>query len=203
MARKLISICVSHYRRSAVRWAGGYLYLFPNAVKALNQAVAESGLAAELVVADWPYVSQENHLRLWLWAESRIPVRIVEMDRAFTLGAGRNAAAKAAQSDLLYFMDADMLTPPEVLTRGVEVVAAGKGYFPICRRFRDASHTEWAWTTGHGNSVVSREHWRQAGGFSEAPGRCGEDTMFGQWFKARKIYVREEVRRYIHQWHPK
>jgi len=216
---ELLSICVGHYKRSAVPHAGSLLPIFPRCVQSLCPALAAVHQTAELVVAtstaaagpngvdlrshgEPPTIDAATEPAAWLLAVATIPVRVIECPRPFSRGRARNLAANASQGDWLMFLDADMIVPPELIRRGCELLRAGKAFFPMYRRFIDPDHDEWSWGTGTGNSFVLREHYLAAGGFPAPESWGGEDTTFWDWFKVHRLSVRERVPTFCHQWHP-
>lgn len=197
----MLSILVNHWNRSyTVDPDGSLRPLFRRAFGALFRAVRATKTHAELVVVDWPdQDSPRLGLGPWLRSTPILPVTVVRGRGTFSRGAGRNQAAAHSDGDVLYFMDADMLTPPAVLRRGLRVVAQGQAFFPLyMRELRDGTYKA---GNGTGNAVVSREHFLASGGFPAAPEWGGEDTAFARWFNARGLCVREMVPGFIHQRH--
>jgi len=186
-----LSICIGHYRRTAVPWSGGILPIFPRCAGSLTAAVAAGAIEAELVVADWPSDPAQS-LRPWL-RQLGMPTRIISGTGTFGRGTARNLAARAAHSNWLFFCDADMLVPPAILRRGCEILRERKAFFPGYWRQTGPDATRLSFGRGHGNAFVLREHYQQAGGFAEQRTWGGEDTTFASWFAERNLLVREYV----------
>lgn len=189
-----LTICVAHNHRS---YMDDGLVIFPKCVCALNEAICGLDIPVELVVCDF------GGLGGWIYDVAEMPVRILECDLPFSVGMGRNIAAMQGRGNALYFCDTDMLTPTEVIQAGLAAVRSGKALFPLYKRYAGRNCKEWAWGSGHGNSIVSREHYYQSGMFPVRNTYGGEDTQFANWFEARNLMVREKFENYYHLWHPK
>jgi len=126
----------------------------------------------------------------------------------FSKGRGCNAAALAAQSDSLFFCDADMLVPAEVLKRGVDYLAAGKVWFPgYLAEHGVGGGLHPPQSPGTGNAFMTREQWRA--------NKWPEKTTWGnfdrplstrienQGLSAEVVRERKIVDGFVHQWHPK
>ena len=205
----LLSICIVHCARSVLTWQKHKLELFPRCIRSIGQASIESGVKAEIVIADWPQVKHEAPLAGWILDASVLPVRVLPMAGEFSKGRGCNAAALAAQSDLLFFCDADMIVPAEVLRCGVEYIAAGKIWFPgylaeqgVGGSFKPPK------TPGTGNAFMSREHWLKHGKWPEKTDWGNFDRPVSTRIENLGLSVeivreRRIVPGFTHQWHPK
>jgi hypothetical protein len=199
--RPELSICVTVKNRSLVYAAGRVLALFPNCVGSIIASVPRE-LSCELVVADW----QSDDWPLVEWMPEVVgtnPTTIVTMSGEFSRGRGRNAAAQAANSDQLFFLDADCLISEFLLQRTAEVLASGSAYFPILYSYSDPQHlTGWWRHKGFGNCMISRDAFELAGRFPEYDYWGREDVDFFDSVAAIQEIVREEIEGFYHQWHP-
>ena len=195
-----LSVCINHKNRSFYEMAGSFVPLFRKSFDYLMHALAELDLPVEVVIADWP---DERSVRLGLGSWVEHPrVKVVPCCGVFTRGEGRQIAAREASGDALYFMDANMLTPVALLSRGLQVVADGKAFFPLYvrqSRFRSAQYVD---GIGTGNCIVSREMHKRSSGYPAKQTWGGEDTKYWRWYVDRDLSVREKVPGFIHQWHP-
>src|SRR4051794_22976017 len=106
-----LSICVTVKNRSRVRVADHELRLFPDCIESIARATSRQ-TPVELVVADWE--SDDWPLNEWLpQAIADTPTRLISMTGTFSRGRGLNAAARASDGALLFFLDADMLVSPQ------------------------------------------------------------------------------------------
>ena len=192
----MLSVCINHRNRSFCEVDGGLVPVFRRAYDALVSALDAAGEPAEIVIADWP---GDVRLGLGSWCNNPC-VRRIHCDGQFTRGGGRNSAAAHANGDVLFFMDADMLLVPQVIVRGLEIVRAGQAFFPFYKRL-NRQGVPAIDGIGHGNAMVSAEHFRQSGGFPVKQLWGGEDTTFARWFDQRGLMVREYIDGFYHLWH--
>jgi glycosyltransferase involved in cell wall biosynthesis len=200
-SRPDLSICVTVKNRSRVIAEGHELELFPNCVRSIAISIP-ANLNCELVVADWQ--SDDWPLDEWIAeAAGRVPLKMLTLTGDFSRGRGRNAAANAAGSDRLFFLDADCLIGEAILRRGVEVLDNDQSYFPVLYSYSDPQHQGGWWRHGgYGNCVVSRDVFECAGRFPEYCYWGREDVDFFEKVAAVQPVVREEVEGFYHQWHP-
>ena len=203
-----LSICVVHSGRSVLCAGERRIELFPRCVKSLNDAVRESGIDAELIVADWPENAGEAPLRSWLPGEMKFLYSIFDISGAFNKGLGCNAAARAAQSNALFFCDCDMLVPAAVLKNGMEHLARGKAYFPGYLAQNAVGKLLKPYSPGAGNAFMSRVMFDQLGGWPEKTTWGKFDRPVWNWFDkhgltAEPLHEREIVPDFVHLWHPK
>lgn len=196
-----ISICIPVLNRSRVPSSAGLLYLLPKCIDSIRLAVLETGIACEIVIAD--YGSTDWPLQDWLWDRVRpVPAKLVTSDGLFSVGDGKNAAALNSSAPVIFFCDADMIVPPGLLVRGLQITGRGSGYFPLYQRFCGPDHKEAYWGTGHGCCVVLREHWERHPWIPTAGWGSGEDDQFCHFFWINGIEEREQLLDFYHQWHP-
>lgn len=198
-----LSICVTINNRSKVDYQGDFLYLFPNCIDSIVNAISDMP-EVEIVIADW----NSSDWRLNDWIHERLKglkYTIVFQSGAFSRGAGRNVAADNAKSNVLFFLDADMLITHEVITTGLRKVREGIAYFPQCFYFLDKAHSRGFWYTGKGNCMITRDWYLQAGKWPCPPGyrkEHDEDWRFYQLIGDRVTVHSEKQEGLFHQFHP-
>jgi hypothetical protein len=186
-----------------VIFRGRQFKLFPECVKSLIRAARQARLQIEVVIADWPDVPQLAPLSAWLAPTiGPLPYRVLPMDGPFNKGRGLNAAGEAAASDNLFFLDADMIVPGALLTRGLAWLSAGKAWFP------GFTGREGNCPRATGNLFIRREAWRECGRHVAWDNRRGSDWAFAQAILARGLSAeplekRRPVPGFSHIWHPK
>lgn len=207
----MLTICVAHAARSVIALpGGGRLELFPRTVRSLCAAVAETGIRAELLIADWPGYEDLAPLANWLQQEISIPHRVIEHDGAFNKGLALNDLARQAGGPHLFFLDADMLVPAEVLRRGVYWLQRGRAWFPgyLAQARAGSRITNPPKNAAGGNAFMSVNHWRACGGWPEQEHWGGFDRPVWTWLERRGLSAesmadREPVPGFVHLWHPK
>lgn len=195
-----VSVCIPCKDRSRMVHGQVTFYPLPRTVDSLVRAALDARVEAEIVVAD--YGSTDWPPAEWL-AERARPFlgRVVQVDGEFSLGGGKNRAAEASAAPVLFFCEADMTVPAQVLTTGLQLARDGRAYFPCYQRERELGGDLY-WGSGHGNCVVPREVW-EAHPWVEGQGwAVGEDNEYAHHCTQRGIYVREKVADFIHRWHP-
>lgn len=139
----------------------------------------------------------------------------------------RNQAMRLAQpftDDLVFFVDCDMVLPPDFSDRVRTHVQLGQAYFPICYSLYEGAPMEvngdgrphsrstgstangWWRESGRGNCGFHAEDFYELGGWNgERWGaRYGREDDDVYWRAYRTIdVVRERVPGFFHQWHPK
>jgi hypothetical protein len=205
-----LSIIIAHCARSLVIHEGHRIELFPRCIESLNEAKRASGVTAELVVADWPRVADGLPLRRWLLQRSEYPVRLVNMRGPFSKGRGCNTAARLAQCERLFFLDADMLVPAEVISRGAGYLRSGKAWFPGYLHQRGLGSTNFKppKVPGTGCAFMLCHQIRDYGWWPEQTHWGGFDRPVSRWFEAQGLVAepiegRAPVPGFVHQWHPK
>jgi glycosyltransferase involved in cell wall biosynthesis len=200
-SRPALSICVTVKNRSRILVDGRELKLFPNCVQSIVSSVPRD-LPCELVVADWQ--SDDWPLDDWLRAAvGTMPLTVVTLTGEFSRGRGRNAAAAAAKTDWLCFLDADCLIGGRVLQLGSDVLRSEKSFFPILYSYADADRLSGWWRSeGFGNCMLLRDVFEKAGRFPEYAYWGEEDVHFFEHVAAISTVVRQQVEGLYHQWHP-
>jgi protein O-GlcNAc transferase len=199
--RPRLSVCVVLKNRSRRRLDDGtYLELFPNLVRSLRGATLFPS-ELELVVAD--FHSTDWPLSEWLAREAgEIRVKVVPCDGAFSRGRGRNIAARAATSDVLFFCDADMLLPPGLLVDLMERTRNDTAVFPL-NSLLDRNNTIAAFcATGFGNALLTRAAFERTQGWPEYESWGGEDNFFYENCRRVGPTQRPHTPSLMHQWHP-
>lgn len=196
-----VSICVTVKNRSRVVTEYGTLELFPMLVDSLLTALQPG--EAELVVADWG--STDWPLQEWLDQRSAwLPVQLVTIQSAgFSRGLGLNAAAEQATSDLVCFVDADMLIPRDLCTQSVEAVGNGSVFAPICYYYLDHRHKTGFWAEGgYGCCALTKKMLATVGGWPVYHEWGFADTHLMERLALYYPISRPKINRFIHQWHP-
>ena len=202
-----VSICIPC-------WGGRAPDLVENCLISLVNAVAESTLKAELILAD----GSTPGLPVWLpdvCADHGIDLTVVPLEDP-TLGGARNAACSAAKGEVLAVYDSDMLVSTESLTKAVQEAQQGRGRCvqPICYGLPQDGRSDGYWrgtepagthlggTGSCGNAILPRWMYLWSGGWEEIEGWANEDSRYrdkllaGSW----------QISRYrdaglLHQWH--
>ena len=197
----MISICITVKNRSRVRAGSRELLLFPNCVKSIVESVKD-GFACELVVCDWN--SDDWPLDDWLReAAHPLATRIIPANGTFSRGKGLNLAVASAKGKALCFLDSDVLVQPTFFRRGLEVLKAGKAFFPILFSFDGPEHISGYWREhGHGNCMVAQDSHISSGGWPEYISWGKEDKVFFERISSIQRVVREQLAGLYHQWHP-
>ena len=140
---------------------------------------------------------------------------------------GRNQAlalAQPAPDDLVFFVDCDMVLPPDFSERVRRHVFPGQAYFPICyslyqgappeitgdgqpyRRALGSKANGWWRESGRGNCGFVASDFSALGGWDGARwgDRYGREDDDVYWRATNMLeVVRECVPGFFHQWHPK
>jgi len=213
----MLSVLVAHSARSVIRHEGRRIVLFPNTVRSLRHAANRSGVSCELIVADWPEHEPSTRARLGRWLDvvaADLPHRVVSFYGPFNKGLCLNALARGLPADRqhLLFLDADMLVPDELLTRGLAHLAAGRAWFAGYLATRENGTLSPPRTPGCGNVFMTRRQFdallAERGGWPENRTWGRFDQPVADWFEARGWSAeprrdRSIVPGFVHQWHPK
>jgi glycosyltransferase involved in cell wall biosynthesis len=180
---------------------GREVVLFPKCVHSIAEAV-RCDVSSELVVTDWH--SDDWPLNEWLEDAARpVPVQLLSIEGAFSRGRGLNVAAHAAQGEFLLFVDADVVISRQLIEGGMTHLREGKAVFPIVFSFKDPDHRDGWWRDkGFGQVMVTRETYRQSGGWPEYESWGQEDDDFHSKVSEVAPVIREKVEGFCHLWHP-
>lgn len=210
------SILMNLYNRSARQAKYGWngedvtLYLAPSCVTSIGEAFYKSNADCfdwELVILDW--YSTDCDPVLWAdeYMQGKLPIRIIKQEGQFDRGRGRNILAHNSQgSNILFFIDADMMIQPELINRALDVMKDKDIYYPVCRYYLNPYRTLMTGYihTARGNFFITRNAWNRTLGFKEGEGWGKEDTRFYEQVKVKGRFniVSEESPYIFHQWHP-
>jgi glycosyltransferase involved in cell wall biosynthesis len=179
------------------------LPLFENNVRALARLYDRRVDTWELVIADYASDDVPNLQQYLQSIAGTIPVRVLQQPGPFNRGKARNAAARKASHDILFFLDADM----EIRTRRLfddierDLVRGGCALFPICYMYNTPQHTTGSsHAAGFGNCVCTKKMYRNVGGFPEYTTWGREDRHFFMKFRSTRRWYYGEG--FVHQWHP-
>lgn len=126
-------------------------------------------------------------------------VKVVPIEGDFSIGKAKNVAAEHASGDILFFLDADLITPQPVIDKILKLVPLGFVYCPIMwiEQGEDDFESHWA-VHGRGQIAVSRDQWLNHK-WVEWNSYGGDDNMFFEPYKETAIV--DLVDGFIHQWH--
>jgi len=195
----MLSICTTIKNRSRVPSDKGILNLFPNCIKSLAKSLTLD-TDVELVIADWK--SDDWPILDWIEdAIPNIPIHLVTIEAdGFSAGAGRNVAANNSDGDILFFMDADMLVNKEVIDYGILQASQGNVYYPTVRYEIDGG--KHIIHEGGGNLFISKDLYKNSGGWPEYHEHGFEDTDYAAVLKKlANISINDNIS-IFHQWHP-
>ena len=164
MAPPLLSIVVPAHNEEA---------LLGVTLDALNAAIAQSGIATELIVVDDASTDRTRQI-----AQEKGATVVTTTVRQ--IAGARNAGARAAGGELLLFVDADTIVPPHLVRRAVEVMRDGAVGGGASAKF-EADAPRWAhraiafaaWLLRHAGWAAGcflfarRDAFERAGGFDE------------------------------------
>jgi hypothetical protein len=205
----LLSVVVVHSGRSVIEHAGHRISMFPECVASLGVAVQEAKQPAELLVADFPNTMDLAPLRKWLMRKSAIPFRMIPFRVPFNKGLAANKLATLASGSTLFFLDADMIVPAEVIVRGMAYAAAGRCWFPgyWSRRENEGADPK-ANGSGTGNAFFPDDLWRRFGPWPVQEHWGGDEKqvstrVVNAGMSAEALCDRQPVAGFEHIWHPK
>jgi glycosyltransferase involved in cell wall biosynthesis len=185
----------------------------PAALRRLIASLGETAPGpAELVVTDFGAVPFDPGCPAF-------PVRVLHRPGPFNRSAGLNAAAAAAASDTLFFIDADMLVPAGFVAAAAANVGPGRCWFPVCYSFHRNRPREvagdsradrpgvngWWRVEGKGMCGFARADFDRIGRWDERIGISygGEDGDICRRAVAAGLAVlRDKVDGLFHVWHP-
>lgn len=144
-------------------------------------------------------------------------VRFIETSQPISAAAARNRGARAAQSELLFFIDADCVAEPDLIERHVahhsfQRRAVGGSYAPATRSFWTlsdhlASYSEFMPQASpgarpyllSGNMSLNRQLFHELGGFDERfAGAAGEDVELSLRLESARIALFFEPGAVVH-----
>jgi glycosyltransferase involved in cell wall biosynthesis len=190
----------------------------------LRAVVALEPAPAALCVYDWN--STDADLQTALIAAG-CPYKYYKhnYDEPLNRAAARNKAfalAAADPDDIVFFVDCDMVVPPDFVSRIQAAVCPGRAYFPVCYSLyrdrpqsvfgsgpqhspgRSKAHGWWR-HAGRGNCGFVARDFTELGGWATKYGaRYGkeDDDIFTRASKKLTAF-RDEVPGFFHLWHPK
>ena len=200
-----LSIIIGVKDRSRSMCSRRPLTLFPRCMDSIIRAQqALPTIMFEVVIVDWSSTDWPLHEWVYVMCGTFLPIEIVTVNQpGFLRGRARNIGARRANSDMLFFLDADMLLGADGLRTCYEAARQGKAVFPICRTFNDQDHTiVGGWGHSTGNVCLSRETWLKAGQWREWKFWGPEDWYFHDACQKVTTVVRPDTPDIIHQWHP-
>ncbi len=134
----------------------------------------------------------------------RAPARVVATGGRKGAGGARNAGARAAKGEVLFFTDADVVAPPDWIGKAMRVRAekgvrcGGGGYAGPVREvftqqfaheelvWRRRAHKGWVETLVSNNLWCDRAVFLEAGGFPESYKAASSEDMEFSWAVSRK-----------------
>lgn len=193
-----LSVCIPSWGRPE---------LLKPSLQSIIKAVADSGFSAELILAGDGKVPRGIKT---LCTKAKIPLRLVQSEHLS--GAARNAAAEAAEGEVLACLDGDMiLTDSTVIMEGVDAARQGKAYSPICYALTDDNQGYWRGTLPDimdpggrgscGNVAIPRWMYLWSGGWRDGT-ILGPDIDFRNRIAPAWEIVRKYEPTLIHQHHP-
>lgn len=187
-------------------------------------AALEDPYDFELVVADFGSTDKDVKDAM---ASTRFVSRVGVTKGDFNRSVGRNAAAAHTMVDddgILFFVDADMLVPPNFCELIRKSVQPFNGYFPICyslyegkpafvyddepppggdHGWKPRRANGWWRTEGKGNCGFTKKDFLDLGGWDESLGTTYGDEDVNLYSRASKKFTlhRPRVPGLFHQWH--
>lgn len=149
----------------------------------------------EVVIADFNSTDTDFQFLKQL----NLNVKVVTVEGDFSIGKGKNVAAEHASGDILFFLDADLLTPQTVIDKILKLVPLGFVYCPIMwiEQGEDDFESHWA-VHGRGQIAVTRDQWLNHK-WVEWTSYGGDDNMFFEPYKETAIVDLPDG--FVHQWH--
>lgn len=195
-----LSICIVVKDRSKVPYKEGYLYLLPNCIKSISKYHSPEDI--EIVICD--FYSKDWPIEDWIDEyRGEVSVKIIKGNGDFSLGRGRNLAAKEAKNSAILFLDADCLIDHRAIDAGLYYVRNGITCFPFISFTNEEGETEQGNKLNNGAGVcfIVKDVFFSTPGWPEFKSWGGEDDVFYNLIKKRdkKRYNEKGI---IHQWHP-
>jgi len=150
----------------------------------------------EIVIGD--FHSTDTDFK-WI-KQVKTPVKVVEIDGDFSIGRAKNEAAKNASGDILFFLDADLVVPQDVIDKIHTFVPMGYVYSPIMfmQSKEGGANGEWG-ISSFGQIAVTKEQWENHK-WPDWTSYGGDDNYFFHPYKNGK-YIRDQVFGFNHLWH--
>jgi len=170
---------------------------FSNLYSSLQHMLGED---IELVVADFG----SNDIDL-----NRFNIFHVLLELPFNKAKGLNRAAAKSSGDVVFFIDADMIAPPNFDKMILSNVKTGQAYFPTCfslyqdkPRKIDESCGWWR-ETGYGNCGFTAKDFKNIGRWNENFKKWGgeDDDMVVRAYDNLSV-IRDHCDGFFHSWHP-
>lgn len=134
----------------------------------------------------------------------KFPLIVAQNEDPFSVGKGKNSAAEVSKGDILFFLDADCITPQHVIDKILYFVPKGWVYCPIMwleasPYAHEAGKHPAGWgTASHGQIAVTREQWEKHK-WVEWSSYGGDDDLFFEVYK--DIAITDLAMDFVHQWH--
>lgn len=137
-------------------------------------------------------------------------LQVLPLPLPFHKTAALNQLARVASSELLFFLDADMLVPADLDQKIENFVGRKRTYFPICYSLREgrppvvAADNGWWRRTGYGNCGILRTDLERLGGWDLKYRSWGkeDDDLHARCRRHGLAVRRENCEGFFHQWHP-
>jgi len=198
---ELISICITNKNRSKIISDDRIIYLLPDCINSIRDIIEDNNI--ELVISDW--MSTDWPVADWIEQKAPdIPIHIIDIDceDGFSAGYGRNTAAKKANGDLLFFIDADVLLNRASFSECLCVTKKKRVCFPKINYELLYNSHHYRLHTGAGNVLIRKELFEQAGKWPEYWSYGFEDIEFAENVKKITNELPTSQTPMIHQWHP-
>lgn len=127
----------------------------------------------------------------------KTPTKVIDIDGEFSIGRAKNVAAENSHGDILFFLDADVITPQSVIDKILKLVPQDFVYCPIMWFEDDKEGDRWA-VSSHGQIALSRTKWENHK-WQEWLSYGGEDDLFFEPYI--KYAIVDLAQGFIHKWH--
>jgi len=170
----------------------------------------------ELIVVD--YDSDDGDIAEIL-SHTPLKSKLIRVEPPFRRSQGLNIGFEHSSGDIVYFCDADVLIPPDMINRILHTVRPGVSYFPICRDLTEIVDSleplaqelakpgalgDWC-IFGYGLCAFTRADFIRIGKWNERFNRHGyadNDLHYRQHLMGLRT-IRETVDGYYHLYHPR
>lgn len=140
---------------------------------------------------------------------TKFDCRVVYRSLPFRRSHALNKAVEAAKGDILFFVDADMLVPPDMKDLVRRHVKSKTAWFPVCFSLYEGCPpvmeecNGWWRHTGYGMLGITKEDFIACGRWPEQfTSHGGEDDFIFSECKKRFKIVRAPQANLFHIWHP-